>query len=229
MCISALIEPDLHKLAALLGVQRLEASTAEPPCRRVEAHQPAWIIRQTGAGRLIAEAMSFNPYVVRRSSIGGDMWASSLLANNHGLIVLRGFSDWMNARTMVEGGVIHLHEANCAYNRSQSQYGSAHGREGRQLLVNFTPRAPLLVPVLFDQARPQMVGQESHKEFVMISDQPAPPFDQLGLNQAPLALDRHMALEWLFAADLDPEIDDCAALLDDCNVPDCALALYKSA
>ena len=61
MCISALIEPDLHKLAALLGVQRLEAITPEPPCRRVEAHQSAWVIRQAGAGRLIAEAMSFNP------------------------------------------------------------------------------------------------------------------------------------------------------------------------
>jgi len=229
MCISALVETDLEKLAALLGVPRLLASTPKPPCRRVEAHQSAWIIRQSGAGRLVAEAMSFNPYVVRRSNIGGDMWASSLLANNHGLVVLRGYSDWVSAQTMIEGGMIHHHEANCAFNRSQSQYGPQHGGDSRQLLVNFTPRAPLLVPVLFDQARPQVLGQELRKEFVMISDQTPPLFDQLGLSQAPLALDLHTALEWLFAADLDPEIDDCSAFLDDSDAPDCALALYKSA
>jgi len=252
MCISAIVETTRTKAAALLGLSHLDAMTADSALptstdgelsRRIEARSEAWIIRQASGGRLVAEPMAFNPYVMHRRNIGGDMWASSLLTLNHGLLVVRGFSEWVHADLLLSQGFIGIHDANCAFNRSAVHPGEARGVHSRLLLANFTPSASLLVPVLFDRARvPESSLAAGSREFVVISDDPPMALEQVGIDQIPLNLSLEAALEWLHIeidalsgdtppgdGDGDQVAIDFEAVLADNKAEAFEFSLYKSA
>jgi hypothetical protein len=160
---------------------------------------------------MTGERMTYKPYVLKRRHLGGDMWASSLLAANHGLILLKSFAEWVSADLLLGQGLIGLHDANCAFTRS------AGGPLGRLLLVNFTPPQPLLAPVLFDQ---------HPREFVLIADEAPPALRALGVAQAPLGLGADAALEWLAAEEFAVDFEE---VLEEGRKETFAFSLFKSA
>jgi hypothetical protein len=158
---------------------------------------------------LIAEPMAFNPYIIRRPELGGDMWARSLLGRNHGLVVLKGFSEWVAPEPLLNHRLLQVHDICCAYNRVS----------GRLLLANFTPESSLLVPVLFDDTRAGENGSPA-RAFVMISDEPHPGLRAIGIRHAPLSLGLEAAFEWLHP-EAEPDVGESAV----CSVaaaPRCA-------
>ena len=236
MCISAVVETEPEKLADHFQIRsHLVASGGTSPTRRVEASDVAWTLRLGSAGRLHTETMAFNPYTVSRDALGGDLWASSLVSSNHGLIVIKGFSDWVDARILVAGGYISALDIHCAFNRSRSRLTSgktyAHYRSDpndRLLLVNFTPVKPMLVPVLFDEQKQAGVAQTT-REFIIVSDEPPRALAQLGLSYAPLSLQPEAALEWLHSHDMDLDSVYFEEVLAARRPEALALSLYKSA
>ena len=250
MCVSAIVETELERIAARLNLTRLDdvttwherpASAFEAPPKRIEAHDPAVIIRQGNGGRLVAERMAFNSYVLHRASLGGDMWAERMLSHQHGLLVLKSFSEWVNLGMLLGQGLVPLHEANCAFNRfaaPSQRFGS--GRENRQVLANFNPASggSLLVPVLFDLRQRQEVGALTH-EFAIISDDPHPAMRPFGTEISPVCLSYEGAMEWMHVqgAGTEPSEDgeDPGAepawneILADGRPEVCSFNLFKSA
>lgn len=232
MCVSALVETDPEKLAAKLGLSQLVmASPAglELP-RRVEARDPALVVRQAAGGRVVAEPMAFNPYVLRRSSLGGDMWAEHMLASNHGLIVVKGYSEWVSLGLLVSQGLIPMHEAHCAFNRfaTPQAFGSRAG--DRLVLANFGPESggSLLVPVLFDVRRDLQTAPESpiRHEFAVVSDE-AVAHLHFGAAHAPVCLTAEAAMEWLCTE--EEEAVEWDEVLADSKRNAMSFGLFKSA
>ena len=225
MCVSAVVETERSQVAALLGLGTLASAgdasdgAGDLP-RRLEARHPAWVVRLGRSGRLVAERMRFNPYVARRRSLGGDPWTSTLLGANHGLVVLRTFSEWVSARRLLELGLIDPHEVHCAFNRVAPHPGWA---ADRLLLANFHAAGPLLVPVLFDETA-------GERQFVVVTDDPPALLQPTGLAQAPRALGLEAAHEWLQVVDADdPFAIDFEEVLEDGKAAAYTFSLYKSA
>jgi hypothetical protein len=245
MCVSAVVETDRQRIATLIGLSRLTAvdgpgdgndgsrsdgsADAQLP-RRIEARTYAWVVREASGGRLVVEPMAFNPYVVRRRNLQGDMWASSLLAANHGLVILRSFSEWISAELLLGLGLIGVHDANCAFNRvAPSPQPGGRGPQGRLLLANFTPQGSVLVPVLFDGGRDSR-PPDLHREFVLITDEPPEDLHMTGVAQAPVGLTVEAALEWLHIGSGEESIAiDFEEVLEDGKAESYAFSLYKSA
>ena len=225
MCVSAVVETERAEVAALLGLGSLVTAEAEGDDlpRRLEARYPAWIVRLGRTGRLVAERMRFNPYVARRRSLAGDPWTSTLLGANHGILVLRTFSEWVSARRLLELGLIDAHDVHCAFNRVAPHPGWA---ADRLLLANFHAARPQLVPVLFDQG----AGEDTERQFVVVTDEPPPALQRTGLAQAPRALALEAAHSWLqVVPEDDPFAIDFEEVLEDGKAEAYTFSLYKSA
>lgn len=191
MCVSLLIETDVYKASAVLGVDVPTIVANGPLGRRLEAHAQGQIIHIGAGGKLALKPMSFNPYLIRRQDISGDMWVSSLVGANHGLLLLRGFSDWVAPEPLVRLGLVDHHDVNCAFNRTC----------GPLLLANFVPERALLVPVLFD-LMPVAKDQEPFQnwQFIMISESAPNYLKTLGVAHVPLSLDLESAFQWINVA-----------------------------
>lgn len=240
MCVSAVVENDIERVAARLGITQLQAvGTDHDLPRRIEARDSAWIVRLGSGGRLVAEAMSFNPYTLKRSSLMGDMWAESMLGSNRGILVLKGFSEWVSLGLLLSQGIIPLHEANCAFNRfahPDQRYG---GRgDHRMVLANFTPEgaAGLLVPVLFDQQRKPDREDAPVREFAIVSEDSVVPVMAFGAEICPASLTLEGALEWLDnSADEGEEEAECdpsatsLAVLEQPRAQSLVFGLFKAA
>lgn len=235
MCVSALVENDLERLAAKLGLATLSlavpAADLELP-RRIEARDPALVVRQGSGGRFVAEPMAFNPYVLRRSSLGGDMWAEHMLSTRHGIVALKGFSEWVSLSLLIGHGIIPVHEAHCAFNRFATPSAAFGTRQGdRLVLANFNPASggSLLVPVLFDVRRDVSANPSSPlvHEFAVVSDDVYGTDKALGAGHAPVCLTHEAALEWLCTEEETPvEWDE---VLADSSPGPLAFGLFKSA
>lgn len=235
MCVSALVENDGEKLAAKFGLPHLsvprESEELSLP-RRIEARDPALVVRRGTGGRFVAEPMAFNPYALRRGSLGGDMWAEQMLSTRHGIVVLKGYSEWVSLGLLVGHGVIPVHEAHCAFNRFAAKAPGPGSRAGdRLVLANFQPTAggSLLVPVLFDARRDlaSNPGGPVASEFAVVSDEVA-PHQQFGAPYAPVCLSMDAAMEWLCTDDAEGLVDWDEVLADSAAGP-MAFGLFKSA
>lgn len=233
MCVSALVETSPEKATSMLGLNGLIRALDFAPTRRIEARAPAYVMRLGAGDRLVAEPMVFNPYVVRRGNVTGDLWADGVFTVNHGIVAVRAFSEWVSALRLVRMGLVSPYDANCAYNRfAPAPGGLLTGTPDRLVLANFTPQdgGPLLVPVLFGTSRSADAAQPL--EFCMITDDPPAEVALAGAARAPVSLSPQAALEWLHTR---PESEDGSVDIDFEEVLEDALneayefALYKSA
>lgn len=244
MCVSLLVENDPTILAASVGLSQIGFvhDAGQSGTTRVEARAPSLVLRLGAGGRIVAETMTFNPYVVRRTNVTGDLWAHALLGESHGLLVVRGFSEWTSGHRLMRSGLANLFEVNCAFNRFAAPMGMAPAIDeprDRLLLGNFTPvrRGPMLVPVLFDASRrPESTTQ---REFAVITRDPPMEVARTGAGHTPVSLTVEAALAWLHAASAeDPEATesqeqdaemDFQEVLDDAREESYAFSLFKSA
>lgn len=242
MCVSLLVDNDPSALAASLGLSKISLIEEAAPfgTRRIEARAPSLVLRLGAGGRIVAEAMSFNPYVVRRSNVTGDLWAHSLLGESHGLIVVRAFSEWASGYRLMRSGLANVFEVNCAFNRfaTPAALEPMGGHRDRLVLANFTParRGPLLVPVLFDVSR--RPDGTTKRDFAVITHDPPEEVARTGAEHTPVSLTIDAALAWLHAAsaedplDADPGEDvdtDFQEVLEDARDEAYDFALFKSA
>lgn len=210
MCVSLLVENDPDRLASVLDISVVPGMSIGGS-RRVEARGIATVLRIGAGGRLIGEAMAFNPYILRRSNVAGDLWAHSLLGESHGLLAVRGFSEWTSADRLVRTGMANIFEVNCAFNRFafETGYGfSPAAPRDRMVLGNFKPTSDsiMLVPVLFDVSR----RPDAHlvREFAIISRDPSAGVAHTGAAHAPVSLTGEAALAWINATDPGISLED---------------------
>ena len=228
MCTSAVVETESDRIPRAIGVSRLPDCGNEALVRRLETKSRAYVAVPGRQGLVTSAVMAFNPYVLSVTNLAGDMWASSLLGANHGLIVMKSFSEWINARLLVNHGIINAHEIHCAFNRVLVAQKSPDSEAARFLLSNFAASAPMLVPVLFDRSRTAESGAASIQEFVVLT-RPAPDLAPLGISNSPVALSREAALEWLHPHDHDLTAPYFEDLLHDEQNMEYQFSLYKSA
>jgi hypothetical protein len=228
MGLSAVVEPNLTRLAALLGLESLtfaDGSSERHEAQRLQSETIVPVVRQAAAGRLVVECMRYKPYVIDRRHLAGDMFADALLGSTHGLIALRLFSEWLSPSRLVAEGIVPPHEVHCAYNR----YQIGGDLRERMVLGNFMPVEDrlLLTPVLYAPTPEGPAGAD----FVLICDAAPPEIAALGGRLAPVSLDQGTALSWLAtAADDDTEAVDFAALISGHRLPaPMAVGLYRSA
>lgn len=237
MCVSFLVENDPSLLAAKLGLGAIH-DVALTDAARVEPRGAATVLRLGAGGRIVGERMTFNPYVLRRAHLEGDLWAHALLGESHGLLILRAFSEWTSAEALVRNGIANVFEINCAYNRFASE-ASRFARDARDRLVlgNFKPSdaGVLLVPVLFDRSR--RPDADIEREFAIITDDPHPGIARTGAAHVPVNLKNAAAWAWLHAVQHVPvddgpggEVDvDLDEVLEDQTSEGFQFSLFKSA
>lgn len=221
MCVSLLVENDPSRIAAAVGLAQAACAgeaAADALQPRVEARGAARILRLGAGGRVVSEAMTFNPYVIRRMNVAGDIWSHTLLGESHGILVLKAFSEWTSTERLLRGGMLNIFEVNCAFNRfaaGASQGYLTQPAHDRLVLGNFRPTSgrALLVPVLFDQSR--RTGGTLPREFALISQEPPAPVARTGAVLVPVTLTLEAALAWLHAVEMrDPAETSAAGELD---------------
>lgn len=241
MCVSLLLETEATRLGAALGVPTVVGGAPGDPAR-VESRGVATVLRIGAGGRLVGERMSFNPYVLRRSNVGGDLWAHALLGESHGLLVVRAFSEWASADRLIRSGMINPFDVNCAFNRfaaGASTPGIGPQPRDRMVLANFKPMSgrAMLVPVLFDTSR--VKNADPPREFAVITQDPSDDLASMGVAHLPVGLTTEAAWAWLTAADasVPPAADgeggsvdiDLDEVLEDERDEDLQFSLFKSA
>lgn len=209
MCFSAVVEDELEKIAARLNLAQISEVIPEGPDvaspksqvsrHRIEALGHAWIVREGVAGRLVAERMSFNPNNIKWLNNDPADPKPLTMPDNHGLLVLKGFSEWVSIDLLFSRRLIAVHELSCPFNRIRQ----LTGRHDPAILANFTPerQASLLVPVLFD-ARPVGITA-GMREFVILSTEPEAGLRSYGAGFSPMSLTLSAATEWLHVRGLD--------------------------
>lgn len=237
MCYSAMIEQDEKILADLFDSEsilsdwsgfekmRSQPEMAVPPLsNRVFPGYYAPVLTVED-GRLVTRLMRYSidppgfvkdgkrdtAYNARLDNLESSFWGESF-RHHHGLILMRGFFEWVAVKDLVKAGHISMEQIEQEFDRQKAerkmrlkQAGKAYKPTRtelteaafRKVVIFFKPEPEqeLLVPVIFSKRTgPSGISRFG---FAIVTDDPPPAVAVTGHDRCPIFLDRPSADVWL--------------------------------
>ena len=246
MCYSALIRDDIEKLAREFSAEvtktlwgNVYETERSAPTKiklpgldnRIFPKYIAPIIRYKAKKRIIepmyysayppsymsdTQAKQLTTFNARRESLSKRFW-SEAIGVNHGLIVLKGFYEWVAVKNLVKAGVASIDDVIEEFQRQSDQRKKKWMQSGknieeykpskteltnpmfRQIIIEFKVKSnhDLLVPVIFTSNHE---NSNDLNGFAIITDNPNPEIAATGHDRMPINLVFNNAEEWLQAA-----------------------------
>lgn len=237
MCYSALVEQDVKVLADLFGSEAVLSSWSDFEDMR---SQPGNVVPPLSGrvfpgyyapvvtweeGRLVTRLMRYSidppdfvkdgkrytTYNARLDNLESPFWGESF-RRHHGLILMRGFFEWVAAKDLVKAGHVSMEEIKQEFERQKAERKVRLKQAGkpykptrtelteaafRKVVISFRPEPEqaLLVPVIFSkQTGPSGISRFG---FAIVTDEPPPEVEAAGHDRCPIFLDRPSADLWL--------------------------------
>ena len=223
MCISGIMETDLQWLENAFKAT-VSAEVMDRHRQKVHEDPWQWrsflsdprlfpggcapIVHKTGEGlRITPMRFRYNgeavypdsemrePHLLDMRQLTSNEWAAKAFGKNHGVLVLRSFSEWMNVKAMLKNQLAPAHQVTSAFSRFCGY------RDERCILTNFTPsgRRVVIIPVLFAAGE----QPDDIDEFAVVATQPPQELLLSGCGIFPVNLPEACVEPWI--AGLPPE------------------------
>jgi putative SOS response-associated peptidase YedK len=237
MCYSAMIEQDVKFLADLFGSSPVQSSWSEFEAMRVQEDSvvpplaarvfPGYFapVLHTEEHRVVIRLMRYSidppdfikdgkrytTYNARFDNLESPFWGESF-RRHHGLVVMRGFFEWVAAKQLVKAGRVTMEEIKQEFERQKTVRRMKMKQAGRpykptrtelteagfrKVAISFKPdpEQELFVPTLFSkQTGPSGVSRYG---FAIVTDDPPAEVQAAGHDRCPIFLLRDAADHWL--------------------------------
>ena len=237
MCYSALVRKDLDFLSEKFGASIVRESFDEylkavafdskkyPPIeneRIFPGHFAPIIYERKGKRYIepmrysafppsfIPDPQRYTTFNARRDNLTSKFW-SEMYGKNHGVVVLRGFFEWVKVSTLLKAGVVDIKDVEAEFLRQaelRKEKILASGKKYkptptelkdprfRDVVIKFSPslHQELIVPVIFSEGDD---GKGLRKGFALITDDPPKEVRSAGHDRCPVNLDDNGVDGWL--------------------------------
>jgi len=162
----------------------------------------------------VTDPKKYTAYNARRDNLHSNFW-KDMVGYNHGVIVIRGFFEWVKVSDLLRSGKVTIDEVTREFERqaeSRKRRVTAAGKPYkptatekkdplmRDVIVAFKPtlHEDLVVPVIFSECSQIDSDHEAIKHgFALLTDDPLPEVRAAGHDRSPILLDEKAAVAWL--------------------------------
>ncbi len=150
-------------------------------------------------------------YNARSDNLHSRFWQNAFMIN-HGLVIIKGFYEWVEVRSLVRSGKVSLDEITSLFQQQSEKRKAQILKAGkkyaptktetapaidRKIIIRFMPenRDELVVPVIYNYSlQPE---KSPFPGFAIITGEPNPEIQNAGHNRMPVCLSHETFEEWL--------------------------------
>ncbi len=155
-----------------------------------------------------AQVKKLSTFNARRDSLQKRFW-SEAFGVNHGIIVLKGFYEWVAVKDLVKTGVVTIDQIRAKFEQESEERKQKILSQGkkyaptktelkdpifRNIIIEFRPdiSEDLVVPVIYNTNK-----EGTDYGFAIITDEPTPEIQAAGHDRMPINLSRNAIEDWL--------------------------------